>query len=327
VVSSARRPFHSSPIHQKRKPRFPSVKATPTSTQVDLERAARDFAASSAGQQDGAATKQYTPEQQAAIEAARKLIDPEQLAKQTGMRTDPWQVKYYDDLTKIDPVVDKPVRAPWTNIDDASRLKSPEEFEQDLLKLMHDIPTPKNDNDYDPAIWDKFDRSLRLTVGREEAERRPRTALAPDLPKISPPAEKRKTTRGRDGEMVAEEEPSPSLVRLMQMTGYNRKQLAGLRVKTIVQHGVANQTRLGKVRKSWFLTVAGNGQGLIGVGEGKGVEMEEARLQSQYRAIRDMKPILRYEDRTIFGDVDAKVSATELELYARPPGMYQVFVM
>jgi small subunit ribosomal protein S5 len=34
-----------------------------------------------------------------------------------------------------------------------------------------------------------------------------------------------------------------------------------------------------------------------------------------------MQPILRYEKRTIFGEVNGKVSATELELYARPPGM------
>jgi ribosomal protein S5 len=35
-----------------------------------------------------------------------------------------------------------------------------------------------------------------------------------------------------------------------------------------------------------------------------------------------MRPIKRYEQRTIFGTVSGKVGATELELYARPPGMY-----
>lgn len=33
-----------------------------------------------------------------------------------------------------------------------------------------------------------------------------------------------------------------------------------------------------------------------------------------------MQPILRYEDRTIFGDVEGKVGAVELKLMTRPPG-------
>ena len=33
-----------------------------------------------------------------------------------------------------------------------------------------------------------------------------------------------------------------------------------------------------------------------------------------------MQPIPRYEERTIFGEVDGKVSAVEVKLMARPPG-------
>ncbi|EHY59252.1 28S ribosomal protein S5, mitochondrial [Exophiala dermatitidis] len=307
-----RRQFHSSPVHQKRKPRYPSVKSS--NNQINLAQAAKQFSAS----QDGAIPQHYSAEQRAAIEAAQKLIDTEKLEKQTGMRKDPWKMKYFDDLTKIDPVVDKPVRAPWTNIDDQSRLKTEEELEDDLIKFMKKIPEPKHENDYDPELWDKFDRDLRLTVGREEAERNPRTAMAPDLPNISNNPRPKKQTRG--DEVVEIEPPSPALVRLMQMTGYSREQIARLRVKRVISHSVTNQTRLGKIRKQYVLYVAGNQNGLIGIGEGKAVDPEDASLQAQYRAIRNMTPILRYENRTIFGDVNGKVSATELELYSRPPG-------
>ena len=246
----------------------------------------------------------------------------DKLESQTGMRTDPWKMKYYDELTKIDPVVDNPVRAPMTNIDDNSRIKTDEEMEDDFVKFINEIPEPKHENDFDESLWEKFDKDLRMTVGREEAERNPPTALAPDLPKVAepkpPPKKDRKggQEQKRDNKVV-----SPALMQLMQMTGYNEQEIAKLRVKTVISHRVVNQTRLGKIQKMYMLSVAGNGQGLIGVGEGKSAEGSQALLQSQYRAIRNMAPILRYENRTIYGDLSAKVSATELELFARPPGM------
>src|ERR1700761_8639650 len=38
-------------------------------------------------------------------------------------------------------------------------------------------------------------------------------------------------------------------------------------------------------------------------------------------AIRNMKPIPRYEERTIYGDVTAKVGAVVVQLSSRPPGI------
>jgi ribosomal protein S5 len=56
------------------------------------------------------------------------------------------------------------------------------------------------------------------------------------------------------------------------------------------------------------------------VGEGKSVEPDEGRKQSVMAAIRNMKPVPRYENRTIFGDLEHKVGATKVQLFARPPG-------
>lgn len=317
-ASVARRPFHSSPIHQKRKPRFPSVKAA--SNEIDIDHEAKEFPAAKSDPR----RHQYSPQQRAAIEAAEKLIDPEKLHQQTAVRTDPWKVNYYDDLTKINPVVDKPVRAPWSNTDEKSRLKTDDELAEDVVKFLHELPRPGVPTNLDSKeLWLQFDKNQRLTVGREEAEKQPRTALAPDLPKISKAIAKghQKGPPSPNGQPRQVEPPSAGLVQLMQMTGYTQQEISKLRVKIIIGHSVANQTRLGKIRKMYYLCVAGNGNGMIGIGEGKAVEMADARLQAEYRAIRNMRPILRYEDRTIFGDVGAKVSATELELYARPPGM------
>jgi small subunit ribosomal protein S5 len=38
-------------------------------------------------------------------------------------------------------------------------------------------------------------------------------------------------------------------------------------------------------------------------------------------AMRNMKPIRRYENRTIFGHSTGKVSGTVVEMFTRPPGM------
>ncbi len=264
--------------------------------------------------------KEYTSKQLEAIHAAQEVIPQDAFDKgRNPSRVDPWSIEYYDNLDKIDPIIDKPVLAPWENIDDTSRLKEEEEIEDDLAKMVENPPETEEEA---AGFFQKFDRSMRLTVGNEAHERNPRSAMAP----IPPPPPKKKTTSSSESPEGKgkryEEEPSPALVRLMQMTGYSREHIAKLRVKSLISHRVMNQTRLGKIGKTYFLSVAGNGDGLLGIGEGKSEESSEARLQSQYRAIRNMMPILRYEKRTIYGDVKAKVSATELELMARPPGMY-----
>jgi len=333
--TSARRQFHTSAVHQNRKPRFPSVKhnerKAPTHPLSYLKDRADKFFA-----EDAATPKKYSPQQRAAIEAAKKFGTLQHIKDTPGrMRAEPWTMEYFDDLTTIDPVIDKPVRAPWTNIDDAQRLKDDEEIEGDFIEeamkktgletwvdedgVEHLIPSA-GDNE-----WIDFDKNLRLTTGREEAELAPRSALAPDIPNFSEPKQLRKDGKkmDEDGRVLSAraEAPSPALMALMQMTGFDSKAIAQLRVKTIVHHRVTNQTRLGKIHRIYMLSVAGNGNGLIGIGEGKSMEMSDARLQSQYRAIRNMQPILRYEDRTVFGDLKGKCSATELELYPRPPGM------
>ncbi|CCX33356.1 ribosomal protein S5, C-terminal domain-containing protein [Pyronema domesticum] len=108
--------------------------------------------------------------------------------------------------------------------------------------------------------------------------------------------------------------------KLAQRTGMQEKDLKGLQTRLMVTHSVTNQTRMGKIRKIYALAVAGNGNGLLGIGEGKSVESEDAIRQATYMAMRNMEPIPRYEGRTIFGNVKAKNGAVEMELFARPPG-------
>lgn len=255
----------------------------------------------------------YTPAQLAAVEAGEAAVNPKDLAEQATLREDPFAFEYIDDFAKIHPVIDKAVRAPEENYDPKLRFKTEDEIAEDFAKFVQDLPEEATRLDYM-----KFRDNLRLTVGKEEAERNPRSSLAPSIPK------------GLDGlkqpgaAKVGEADIDPAMKRLMRQTGFSLDEIKKFRVKNLVLHRVVNQTRLGKIQSMYYLTVAGNGRGLLGIGEGKSTEPEDARRQAHFNAIRNVQPIPRYEDRTIFGDVKVKIGAVELELMTRPPGICNV---
>ncbi|KAK4154259.1 hypothetical protein C8A00DRAFT_42922 [Chaetomidium leptoderma] len=107
---------------------------------------------------------------------------------------------------------------------------------------------------------------------------------------------------------------------LKKRTGLSVHEILRLNTKRLVVRFVANQTRLGKVGKSSVMYVAGNGDGWLGIGEAKSTEPMIASLKARLLAIRNMRPIRRYENRTIHGTVEAKVSGTIVKMSARPPG-------
>lgn len=107
---------------------------------------------------------------------------------------------------------------------------------------------------------------------------------------------------------------------IKRLTGMSLKDIRSLLTKGLVTRWVANQTRLGKVRSTSVVAIAGNGNGRLGLGMAKSTEPGVAEETAQMLAIRNMKPIRRYENRTIYGDISAKVSGTVVELMARPPG-------
>lgn len=117
-----------------------------------------------------------------------------------------------------------------------------------------------------------------------------------------------------------DDQGAAGLARLSQIMGWPVSQLRNIRAKRLVMHRVVNQTRMGKIDSQYTLFVAGNGDGLLGIGEGKAAEVEDSLRQGYTAAIRNMQPITRYEDRTIYGQVFGKSGATEVELSSRPPG-------
>ncbi|KAL2829920.1 ribosomal protein S5, C-terminal domain-containing protein [Aspergillus cavernicola] len=264
--------------------------------------------------------QQYTPEQLAAIEAGEAAIDPKDLADQFAIRQDPMKLQYLDDFSTIEPGVDKHIRAPESNSDYNATLKTEEDFIDDFARFFAEMPEDATISD-----WVRFAESTRMTQGKEENELNPNSSLVPDLFQPGETLEGRTSEPPKyfdDGESKARKdmEPDEALKTLMKVTGYSAQEVMRLKARTLVSHAVVNQTRLGKVRSAYVLAVAGNGDGLMGIGEGKSQEAGDARIQATYRAIRNMQPIPRYENRTIFGDVRGKSGAVELKLMSRPPG-------
>lgn len=319
-----RRQFHITPTQlSNRTPKFPNIKAPDAQNPENSQSAAKpeDFKPYTE-EEKAQLAQEYSAAQMEAVKAGEAAIDSKDMAEQFNPRNDPMKFNYLDDFSVIEPGVDRNVRAPKSNSDYNVKLKSEDDFIKDFGRFFAEMP-----EDASPADFVRFADSLRLTKGKEENELNPHSVMVPDLfgpgeTIDEPRVEERKTAaqKGEKERSLEAEEMTDALKSLLLATGYTERQVRELRTKTLVSHSVVNQTRLGKVRRAYRLSIAGNGNGLLGIGEGKSDEAADAKIQSQYRAIRNMQPIPRYENRTIFGDVSGKVGAVELQLMHRPPG-------
>lgn len=263
----------------------------------------------------------YSPEQLAAVEAGEAAIDPKDMAEQFRIRKDPMKLKYLDDFSVVEPVVDKHIRAPESNSDYNATLKTEDDFVDDFGNFIAEMPEDASISDFV-----RFAETNRMTKGKEENELNPNSSVVPDLfgpgENLKGPGQKphRFYEDPENTSVMKDKEPSAALKSLMKATGYTEAEISRLRTRSLLDRFVVNQTRLGKIRSMYVLAVAGNGNGLLGIGEGKSHEAVDARQQATYRAIRNMRPVPRYENRTIHGDVKGKSGAVELRLMSRPPG-------
>lgn len=93
-----------------------------------------------------------------------------------------------------------------------------------------------------------------------------------------------------------------------------------LKKKVLIIKRTSTTTAKGKIPSMNALVVVGNGKGAAGFGEAKNDEIGNAILKATNRAIKNMAQFERYDNRTIYHDIHYKFKATELKLFARPPG-------
>ncbi|PGH01769.1 hypothetical protein AJ79_07817 [Helicocarpus griseus UAMH5409] len=272
--------------------------------------------------------EEYTPEQIAAIEAGEKSIEAGDLADQFEQKDSSWSFRYLDDFSTVEPVVDHHIRRPMTKSVPIPRMKTEEELMNEVAEYLENMS--EHDAEHNPEkVFDFMDK---MDIAKDPVDEA--SSLVPDITQPyetvdniggGPNLQLRREDMKRlsqNPNILEAEDPDFQLdyEKVSRATGWPVDMLKGLMVKSLVQRMVVNQTRLGKIRSASVLAVAGNGRGLLGIGEGKSREFGEALVQAQARAIRNMQPVLRYEERTIYGDVRGKVGATELILMHRPPG-------
>jgi len=313
--------FHTTPkLSERRRPGFASVKA-------------RELFKRYTNEEKAVLAKIYTPEQIKAIEAGEDAISPEDLESRGVIRTDLGALSYLDDLSRLRPVIDKKPEYDGP-IDPNSRLMTEEEMGRSLSRYLDKIddenPPAEGVDADDPEIQKtlrpnrldflKAIEEVPIFMGTNGPLPVTPDQLAPGLPRkfLDEPSNVKK--EGDEDEPDIRD-PDGIYDKLRKQTGYTLDEILGLKVKILFRHRVVNVTRLGRIFSLYCLAIAGNQNGRLGIGEAKGQEAEETQHLARIAAIRNMQPIPRYEERTIFGEVEGKVSAVKVKLMARPPGM------
>ncbi|KAI0203104.1 37S ribosomal protein S5 [Astrocystis sublimbata] len=327
-------PFHSSAPLAKRKPRFKSIRAEEMGliTPQKIDEFTQKHFPSYTSEELDVLRKRYTPEQMAALEAGEAAIDPRDLTIQGRLRRDSYHLPYMDDFSRILPIVDKKPR-PHAPPPEKLRFMSAEEHANDLEKAIEGlIPKSVNfegleENDMAEALDEKVSLNVeeaKIMEGDRSTlvgyDKPSNSALAPALGKnLRGIAGLSKPTIDPEDKGLDDEGKHQDTKR---RTGFGMQEIVMTfaKSKRLVDRFVTNQTRLGKVQRYWILAIAGNRNGRLGMGEAKSTELPTAMFKAKTLAIRNMQPIPRYENRTIYGNVEAKVGATIVQLQSRPPG-------
>ena len=88
----------------------------------------------------------------------------------------------------------------------------------------------------------------------------------------------------------------------------------------LMRRSVVQQTGKGKIRRIAYMVLVGDGNGLVGYGEGKHSNGAVALNAARIAAVKNMDWVQRFENRTIWTEMSTKLGATELILRPRPVG-------
>lgn len=100
----------------------------------------------------------------------------------------------------------------------------------------------------------------------------------------------------------------------------SRSEMANLHYYPLFTRRITLQTGKGKIHRQYSLVVVGNGNGLVGYGEGKDEELPRATDKAYAEAVRNMDYVERFENRTVWTETQTKLGATRIILRPRPLG-------
>lgn len=107
---------------------------------------------------------------------------------------------------------------------------------------------------------------------------------------------------------------------LAQVTPLTRQEVSKLHRHVIQVRRVVRMTGKGKVSAMAAMCVVGNGNGLVGFGQGREENAGPAAAKAFQNAVKNMDYVHRFEARTIDRSLVGDFSATKVYMRPRPPG-------
>ncbi|KAF8342758.1 uncharacterized protein EI90DRAFT_3030105 [Cantharellus anzutake] len=102
---------------------------------------------------------------------------------------------------------------------------------------------------------------------------------------------------------------------------YPKQFLQKLHRYPLIVKRVVQQTPKGRQASFFALVVVGNGDGVMGVGQGKDSEnIGAAQTKAYADAFKSLDTVERFENRTIFTEIHHKLGATQVTMWPRPAG-------
>lgn len=132
-------------------------------------------------------------------------------------------------------------------------------------------------------------------------------------PEWAQPAPSPDLVEGRPGE-------DDSTAHLAGITDLSPSDIRSLFRFPLIVKRVVNMKSKGKMPAMYSLVVVGNGEGLVGLGEGKDDTANKAVSKAFNQAVRSMDYVERYEDRTVWGTMESNFGSCKIQMRSRPPG-------
>lgn len=211
--------------------------------------------------------------------------------------------------------------------------EKPQEFQSEHLKQLSKF--------YSPELMESIKAAETAIDKGDWANRKPSTEFSPpylhDFSKrdrfwdhlkveqtdFSRPFQEMETSDVPDGARIQLQDTKidARLESLRNLTGLSVGYLKRLKSKIITYRLVHQQTRKGKIFKHYSMTAVGDGNGMIGIGEGTSrLGMSVCRQQSLRNAMKNLQYIPRHEGRTIAGTIEHRYHGVKLFLRLAPSG-------
>ncbi|KAF8068705.1 hypothetical protein FPV67DRAFT_1668776 [Lyophyllum atratum] len=101
---------------------------------------------------------------------------------------------------------------------------------------------------------------------------------------------------------------------------FTPQELGNLYRFPLIHKRITQQTGKGKIHRQFVLMVVGNGDGMVGLGQGKDDDASRAEAKAYAQAVRNMDWVERFEKRTIWTNMESKLGATQVIMRPRPVG-------